>query len=186
MMIAMACAFISFILTEAIYLNTIYNLEAGFFPALIVAIISFICTSIWLANIDTRRDFPEPTYWRLPAPQAIAIVKRVLKTYCNGRSRWFINYEDRQAGEIQASISFIDDSYNDMRWLVPSGRIDKSIHAHFSFVPQPDSATEVILTWIVDSPISRFDCNCIIAEVTHSIHENLAHAQHSRHVSANN
>ncbi len=180
MIIALGASFASFILVEVIYFNTIYNLEAGFLPALGVAFISFIAISIWLANIDTRRDFPEPTYWRLPAPQVISIVRRVLKTYSYGRSRWFITYEDRQAGEVHACLSFIDDSYTDMRWLVPNGRIEKNINVRISFEPKPDSATEVVLTWLVDSPISRFDCNWIISEVTNSINQNLADAQYSR------
>ena len=180
MIIALGASFASFILVEVIYLNTIYNLEAGLLPALGVAFISFIATSIWLANIDTRRDFPEPTCWRLPAPQVISIVKRILKTYSYGRSRWFITYEDRQAGEIQASISFIDDSYADLRWLVPTGRIEKTINVQISIEAQPDLATEVVLTWLVDAPISRFDCNWIITEVTNSINQNLADAQYSR------
>ncbi|MDX2107118.1 MAG: hypothetical protein SFY67_12015 [Candidatus Melainabacteria bacterium] len=180
MIIALGASFASFVLVEAIYLNTIYNLETGFLPALGVALISFMRTSIWLANVDTRRDFPEPTYWRLPTPQVISIAKRVLKTYSYGRSRWFITYEDRQAGEIHATLSFTDDSYSDMRWLVPTGRIEKSITVRISFEPKPDSATEVVLTWLVDSPISRFDCNCIIAEVTNSITQDLADAQYSR------
>ena len=186
MIIALGPAVLTFILVEIIYLNTIYNLEAGFFPALILSVLSFIATNIWLANIDTRRDFPEPNTWRIPAPQAIAVVKRILKTYSYGRNRWFITYEDRQAGEIHATLSFIDDSFADMRWLVPNGRIEKSIHAHISFVPLPDSSTEIILTWIVDAPISRFDCNCIIAETTNLINQNLADAQNSHHFCAVN
>ena len=186
MIIATGPAVLTFILVEIFYLNTIYNLEAGFLPALILAVLAFIATNIWLANIDTRRDFPEATQWQMPAPQAIAVVKRILKTYSSGRSRWFIHYEDRQAGEIHATFSFIDDSYGDMRWLVPAGRIEKNIHAHILFIPKLDSTTEVVVTWIVDAPISRFDCNSIIADTTNLINQNLADAQHSRLISATN
>lgn len=179
-MLPVATGTIAFLIVEGIYLNTIYNLEAGFLPAIGAAVIVGAATSIHLARRDAARDAPTPTKYNVPAPLAIATVKRVLKTYYHGRNRWRINYDDRQSGEIQASITLIDDSYSDMRWLVPSGKVEKSINAHIAIIPQPKSVSEVHIDWIVDAPLSRSDCNAIIDETSQLIHDALCAADASR------
>lgn len=180
-MIPVATGTVAFLIVEGIYLNTIYNLEAGFLPALGAALLVGAATSVCLARRDALRDAPATTRYRVPAPQAIATVKRVLKTYYHGRNRWRINYDDRQSGEIQASITLIDDSYSDMRWLVPSGRVEKSINAHIAIIPQPKSVSELHIDWVVDAPLSRTDCNAIIDETSQLIHQALNSAEASRH-----
>jgi len=186
-MLPVATGAIAFLVVEGIYLNTIYNLEAGFLPAVGAALFVGVATQVYLARSDARRDAPAPTRYRVPAPQAIAAVKKVLKTYYHGRNRWRVNYDDRHTGEIQASMLLIDDSYADMRWLVPTGRVEKTINAHISIIAKPKSVSELHIDWVVDAPISRSDCNAIIDETSDLIHEALAaiEANHSR-ATANN
>jgi hypothetical protein len=179
-MLPIATGAAAFVIIEGIYLNTIYNLEAGFLPALGAAVVVGGATAAYLAHKDALRDAPAGIEYRVPAPLAIATVKRVLKTYYHGRYRWRINYDDKQSGEIQASMLLIDDSYSDMRWLVPSGRVEKTINAHISIIPKPKSVSELRLEWVVDAPLSRTDCNAIIDDTSNLIHQALSAAEASR------
>src|SRR6185369_8204780 len=127
-MIPLAAAILTFFLVEGIFLQTIYNLEAGFLPAVGLGAVAAIAVQTVLARGALRRDNPEPCEYLVPRTKAFAIVKRIIRTYSYSFSRWRINFDDKLTGEIQASIHFIDDSWQDQRWLVPSGRLDRVIN----------------------------------------------------------
>jgi hypothetical protein len=179
-MIPFATGTLAFIVVEGFYLQTMYNLEAGFMPALVAGCLVGGWTSYQMARKDARRDAPGPAEYCVPLPVAIAAIKRVLKTYSSGRDRWHINYDDKQTGEIQASFHLVDDSFRELRWLVPSGRVDKNINLQLWLVPKPKSVTELHIRVAVDAPITRLDCNVVINETINLIDAALQSAEQKR------
>lgn len=179
-MIQLALAILTFFIVEWIYLATIYNLEAGFLPAIGAGIVVAVITTVALTYLDNKKDNPPPDHYLLSRAQVLGVIKRVLKTYHFGYQKWRINYDDKNTGELQASIHFVDDSYRDHKWLVPSGRIDKTIVLYVQITSAPDRLIAVQLSFDVDSPLSRADANRIINEVTCDIHNDLLAAQEAR------
>jgi len=176
-MLSMATGAVGFVLVEFVYLKTVHNLEAGFLPAVVVAFIIAVGTTVVQARCDHIRDNPEPLVYRVEAPLAIARIKRVLRTFYSGRHRWMVNYEDRDSGEIQASMFLVDDSFSEMTWLVPSGRVEKTINAEIRVTPGPGGASEVRISFVVDASYSRADCNEVIEKTLSRIDEALQDAQ---------
>lgn len=176
-MLGTAIGVLTFFITEAFFFRFIHNLEAGFMPSVVLAIVAGIAFEVWLLELDENTYNPPAALYEIPMPQAIALVKRVIKTYYNGSRRWRLTYDDRMTGEIQASMTFFDDSYSDMRWLVPSGKVERIINLRAHVMTSDELGTRVQLNWAVESPLSRTDCNQIIHETTTLIHDELIEAQ---------
>lgn len=176
-MLSMATGAVGFVLVEFVYLKTVHNLEAGFIPALVVAFVVAIGTTVVQARYDLIRDNPDPLEYRVEAPLAIARIKRVLRTYYSGRRRWTINYEDRDSGEIQASMFLVDETFSEMTWLVPSGRVEKTINAEIRVSSGRGGVSRVTIVFAVDASYSRSDCNEVIDETLDQIEEALLDAQ---------
>jgi hypothetical protein len=176
-MLGLALGILTFFIVEAHYLNTIYNLEAGFAPGIGLGFVVCIAIEVWLACKDNKLYSPEPDIYRVSTPRAFGLIKRVLKSYYDGNRRWRINYDDRLTGEIHASMHFVDDSYSDMKWLAPKGRVERTINLQIFLTDQKKHGTVIELYWTVDSPLSRADCNLIIRDTSADIHNQLIEAE---------
>jgi len=156
-----------FFASEAFFLLATDDLQSGLPLSFAFAMLFLLVGLCGQSRQKENLDLPEPRSYNVSRPKAFAVVKRVLKISSHGSSRWRINYEDKHTGEIEASLYFVDDSWRDQRWLVPSGRLDRTISAYLLLTPGPGQSTTVRIDWTVHSLLSRTECDSIIRTMTY-------------------
>jgi hypothetical protein len=167
-----AFAVMSFFFIEALFWKFQNNLEAGFLPALLSALVAFSLAQFLACKWANRANNPHGFTCDLPMPLVFAEVKRTLKEYNNHATRWNITFDDPVTGNLHATFLFFDNTWNDMRDIIPEGRLERLITLDVTLHPHEGSTT-VCLYWHVKSPISAGDCYAVIAEVSDQIYTTL-------------
>src|ERR1700677_5313348 len=93
-------AILSFFGIEFLALIAIRSLEVGFVPAIIGAIAVYFFAAKREATQNERTDNPPIEQFKLPAPNAYAIIKRVLRNFRYGERAWQITDDLRDTYEI--------------------------------------------------------------------------------------
>jgi hypothetical protein len=76
-------------------------------------------------------------------------------------------------GDIRASFQFFDNSWRDMRSLIPEGRLERLITLDVYLTANADGTTTVLLRWNVYSPVCAGECYAIVDETSREIHNSL-------------
>lgn len=165
---------IAFFAIEGLYLCFINNLEAGFLPALIGSIFIFVLTHLIARNWAKQANAPATRTYSLPLPMVFAAIKGTLRRYRRQSTCWRIDDDSPMTGDIRASFQFFDNTWRDMRSLIPEGRLERLVTLDVYLTANADGTTTVLLRWDVYSPVCAGECYAIIDETSREIHNSLS------------
>ena len=174
-------AILTFFGVELLVALTIQNLEVGFFPAVIIAGISYWMIAQREQTTHESLDSPAIETYDLPVTQAYAIVKKTLKNFSYGDREWKIPYDEKSSYSLTAISKWKDYSFKDNKIVVPEGYLSRKVILQVALRRNSKTKlTELGMKWTIESAMGRGECNELQAYTTEAIREALKEVESGR------
>jgi len=167
-------AILTFFGVEFLVALTIQNLETGFFPAIIIAAVSYWVAADTEQKLHTSLDRPAIETYDLPVTRAYAVIKKVLKTFRYGERGWRMPHDEKNSYSITAISEWKDYSMKDYKIVAPEGYLFRQVILQIALRRNSQTKlTELGMKWTIESPIGRGECNELQTYTTNAIRKAL-------------